>query len=81
MGTGEWDRRKCERGESESEVCVCVFEGRREENVCERHSAREESVTDSAEATVKGLSNTASGEEIGAKKPEGYTLLEERKRG
>lgn len=38
-------------------------------------------MTDSAEAAVKGSSNTAGGEEIGAKKPEGYTLLEERRRG
>lgn len=33
-------------------------------------------MTDSAEAAVKGSSNTAGGEEIVAKKPEGYTLLE-----
>lgn len=38
-------------------------------------------MTDSAEAAVKGSSNTAGGEKIGAKKPEGYTLLEERMRG
>lgn len=57
---------------------MCV---REEGNVCEKQRAREASVTDSAEAAVKGSSNTAGGEEIGAKKPEGYTLLEERKRG
>lgn len=49
--------------------------------MCEKHRAREASVTDSAEAAVKGSSNTAGGEGIGAKKPEGYTLLEERVRG
>lgn len=49
--------------------------------MCQRQKAREASVTDSAEAAVKGSSNTAGGEEIGVKKPEGYTLLEERKRG
>lgn len=85
MGTGEWERRKCLRKERKTEenlwMYVCVRERRREENVCEKQRAREASVTDSAEAAVKGSSNTAGGEEIGAKKPEGYTLLEERKRG
>lgn len=47
--------------------------------MCEKQGAREAGVTDSAEAAVKGSSNTAGGEEIGARKPEGYTLLEERK--
>lgn len=32
-------------------------------------------MTDSAEAAVKGSSNTPGGEEIGTKKPEGYTQL------
>lgn len=36
---------------------------------------KEASVTDSAEAAVKGCSNTAAGEE----KPEGYTQLQEAK--
>ena len=62
-------------------MSVCVREERREENVCEKQRAREASVTDSAETAVKGSSNTAGGEEIGAKKPEGCTQLEERKRG
>lgn len=34
-----------------------------------REGGRRMSVTDSAEAAVKGSSNTAGGEEIGAKKP------------
>lgn len=38
---------------------------------------RKASVTDSAEAAVKGSSNTAGGEGMGAQEPEGYTLLEE----
>lgn len=38
-------------------------------------------MTDSAKAAVKGSSNTAGGEEIVAKKPEGYTLLEVMKGG
>lgn len=38
-------------------------------------------MTDSAEAAAKGSSNTAGGEKIGAKQPEGYTLLEEREGG
>lgn len=50
-------------------MCVCVRS---------RGLREEASVTDSAEAAVKGSSNTAAGEEIGAKKPEGCTLLEER---
>lgn len=62
-------------------MCVRERARRREEIACEKRRAREGSVTDSAEAAVKGSSNTAGGEEIGAKKPEGYTLLEERKRG
>lgn len=36
-------------------------------------------MTDSSEAAVKVSSNTAAGEEIGTKKPEGYTLLQEMK--
>lgn len=51
----------------------------RGKKLCAR--AREASVTDSAEAAVKGSSNTAGGEEIAAKKPEGYTLLEVMKGG
>lgn len=47
----------------------------------EEQTAREATVTDLAEAAVKGSSNTAGGEEIGAKKPEGYALIEERERG
>lgn len=66
-------------------VCVCMPEretGRqREVNVCEKQRVREASVTDSAEAAAKGSSNTAGGEKIGAKQPEGYTLLEEREGG
>lgn len=57
-------------------VCPCL----RERKTCVREE-REESVTDSVVAAVKGSSNTAGGEKIGAKKPEGYTLLEERKSG
>lgn len=38
-------------------------------------------MTDLAKAAVKGSSNTAGGEEIGARKPEGYTLLEDRREG
>lgn len=60
-------------------VYVCERKGERERK--EERRAREGSVTDLAEAAVKGSSNTAGGEEIGAKKPEGYTLLEERMRG
>lgn len=57
--------------------CLCAHERKGRKKTCV--GAREASVTDSAEAAVKGSSNTAGGEEIGAKKPEGYTLLEERK--
>lgn len=58
-------------------VCACL----RERKMCVWEEEREASVTDSAKAAVKGSPNTAGGEKIGAKKPEGYTLLEERKRG
>lgn len=38
-------------------------------------------MTDSAEAAVKCSSNTAGGEEIGQKKPEGYVALKKREGG
>ena len=38
-------------------------ERRKEENACEKQTAREAGVTDSAEAAVKGSTNTAGGEE------------------
>lgn len=61
-------------------MCVCAGEGVK--GMCVRCGERGEgSVTDSDGAEVKGSSNTVGGEEIGAKKPEGDSLLEERERG